>query len=57
MVAIFIIAGQEENKPHAGLDIIKERISYLNGTISIDSRPGIGTTVMIAFCADNKTEV
>ena len=51
------VPGKEENKPHAGLDIIKERVSYLNGTISIDSQPGIGTTVMIAFDTNNKTEV
>lgn len=41
------VSGSE--KPHAGLDIIRERTSFLNGTCSIDSRPGIGTSVMIMF--------
>ena len=38
-------------KPHAGLDNIKTRISYLNGVIGIDSKPGAGTTITMEFPA------
>lgn len=46
-----------EDKPHAGLDIIKDRVNYLNGNISIDSAQGIGTTVMISFNLKNVVNV
>lgn len=44
-------------KPHAGLDIIRTRVNYLNGAMSMDSQPGIGTTVMITFDIDNKAGI
>lgn len=34
---------------HAGLETIKSRVSYLNGTITIESQEQIGTTVMMEF--------
>lgn len=34
-------------KPHAGLDSIKSRVEYLKGSMLIDSKTGIGTTVTI----------
>ncbi|MBC6489551.1 ATP-binding protein [Flavihumibacter stibioxidans] len=34
---------------HAGLASISSRVQYLNGKLSIDSRNGIGTTVMMDF--------
>jgi signal transduction histidine kinase len=46
-----------KDKLHTGIDIIKERVNFLNGDISIDSQPGIGTTVMISFCTENKNEI
>lgn len=48
---------EEKDKPHAGLDIIKERVNYLNGDMSIDSRAGIGTAIMIAFQTENKPAI
>ena len=36
-----------EAKRHAGLQTIKSRVAYLDGRISIDSKTGVGTTVMI----------
>jgi signal transduction histidine kinase len=44
---------KEQDSRHAGLDIIKERVNYLNGIMSIDSRANIGTTVMITFHPGN----
>jgi len=38
-----------ETKPHAGLGNIKTRVSFLNGTMAIDSRVGAGTTVTMEF--------
>jgi signal transduction histidine kinase len=54
---IGFVPAEIEDKLHAGLDIIKSRANYLNGTVSIDSVQGVGTTVMIAFETDNKTEL
>lgn len=34
---------------HAGIDTVKSRVSYLNGQLNIDSREGIGTTVIMEF--------
>lgn len=33
----------------AGLESVKSRVNYLNGTLSIDSQKGSGTTVMMDF--------
>lgn len=37
---------------HTGLAVIKSRVSYLNGKLTIDSQKGVGTTVMMDFCID-----
>jgi signal transduction histidine kinase len=37
------------NTTRAGLDSVKSRVNYLNGTLSIDSRQEIGTTIMMVF--------
>lgn len=36
-----------EAKRHMGLQTIKSRVAFLDGRISIDSKTGVGTTVMI----------
>lgn len=46
-------AEKEQDSRHAGLGIIKERVNYLNGIMSIDSRADIGTTIMITFHPGN----
>jgi two-component system, NarL family, sensor kinase len=38
-----------DDKQHSGLEIIKSRVNYLHGNISIDSKEKIGTTVMMEF--------
>ncbi len=38
-----------DNKKHSGLGIIKSRVNYLHGTIAIDSREKVGTTVVMEF--------
>jgi len=40
---------QADDNKHTGLEIIKSRVHYLHGTISIDSQEKIGTTVMMEF--------
>lgn len=39
---------------HFGLFILKERVDLLSGILNIDSRPGVGTTINIAFPLLNK---
>lgn len=34
---------------HSGMESVRNRVSYLNGQINIDSRRGIGTTVLMEF--------
>lgn len=38
-----------DDKKHTGLEIIKSRVHYLQGNISIDSQEKVGTTVMMEF--------
>jgi two-component system, NarL family, sensor kinase len=38
-----------DDKKHSGLEIIKSRVNYLHGTIAIDSRQKVGTTVVMEF--------
>ncbi|MGG9961759.1 tetratricopeptide repeat-containing sensor histidine kinase [Ferruginibacter sp. SUN106] len=40
---------QIDDKNHSGLEIIKSRVNYLQGTIAIDSREKVGTTVVMEF--------
>ncbi len=40
---------ENEGRVSAGLETIKSRVSYLNGTISIESKESIGTTIMMEF--------
>ena len=42
-------AADVDDKTHRGLEIIKNRVSYLHGKFSIDSQEQIGTTVMMEF--------
>ncbi len=46
---------QDDGKNHAGLETIKNRVSYLNGNISIDSQQEVGTTVMMEFLINEET--
>jgi len=39
-------------KRHSGLEIIKSRVNYLHGTITIDSREKVGTTVVVEFTVE-----
>ena len=43
-----------KSDPHTGLDTIRERVNFLNGKMTIDSAPDIGTTVMIFIDVENK---
>lgn len=43
---------QNDQQPSAGIKNIRERIYYLNGNLSIDSKEGIGTTVYIEVAVD-----
>ncbi|RYY58028.1 MAG: tetratricopeptide repeat protein [Chitinophagaceae bacterium] len=38
----------------AGLDSVKSRVNYLNGTLSIDSEKEVGTTVMMLFLVNDQ---
>ncbi|MEO9023142.1 MAG: ATP-binding protein [Ginsengibacter sp.] len=40
---------ETDDKKHKGLETIKSRINYLNGNISIDSEPNVGTTILMEF--------
>lgn len=40
---------ESDSRNHAGLETIKNRVTYLNGNISIDSQQEVGTTVMMEF--------
>jgi two-component system, NarL family, sensor kinase len=44
---------ETDDKKHSGLDTIKSRVSYLGGTISIESQHGVGTTVVMDFLLDD----
>lgn len=48
----FDVQNDSKVKPRAGLDSIRSRVEYLKGTINIDSKTGVGTTVTIEFNAD-----
>ena len=41
-----------DDKKHSGLQIIKSRVNYLHGTITIDSREKVGTTVVMEFIVE-----
>ena len=43
---------EPDEKVHSGLTAIRNRVNYLNGKLTIDSQPGIGTTVMMDFQID-----
>ena len=43
-----------DNKKHAGLETIRSRVTYLNGTISIDSQQQVGTTVLMEFILNSE---
>src|SRR5688572_25398006 len=40
---------EAEEKRSMGMATVKSRVDYLNGKMTIDSRKGVGTTVMIDF--------
>lgn len=40
---------ETDGKTHAGLSSVESRVSYLNGTLSIDSQKEVGTTVLMDF--------
>lgn len=42
-------------KPHAGMESIKNRVAYLNGTMTVDSIIGQGTTVTMEFVQPGAT--
>jgi len=43
---------EAEGKRSMGMNTVKSRVNYLNGTLTIDSKDGIGTTVMINLVLD-----
>jgi len=43
---------EAEGKRSMGMNTVKSRVNYLNGTLTIDSKEGIGTTVMINLVLD-----
>jgi two-component system NarL family sensor kinase len=43
---------EAEAKRSMGMSTVKSRVSYLNGKLTIDSKEGIGTTVMIDLVLD-----
>ncbi len=45
-----------DDKQHSGLEIIKSRVNYLHGNISIDSKEQVGTTVMMEFVINEESE-
>jgi two-component system, NarL family, sensor kinase len=45
-------AREAEGKRSMGMSTVKSRVDYLNGKFSIDSKKGIGTTVMIDLVLD-----
>ncbi len=48
--------GRTALKRNAGLDTVRSRVNYLNGCMTVESTPGIGTTVMIDFILGNQQE-
>jgi signal transduction histidine kinase len=40
-----------DDKKHSGLEIIKSRVSYLHGKVTIDAQEHVGTTVVMEFLA------
>lgn len=40
---------EKDDKIHAGLETVQSRVNYLNGSFSIDSKEGMGTTIMMEF--------
>lgn len=40
---------EADGKIHAGLETVQSRVNYLNGDLSIESKQGLGTTVMMDF--------
>lgn len=38
-----------DDKKHSGLEIIKSRVNYLHGTITIDAEEKVGTTILMEF--------
>lgn len=40
---------ETDDKTHAGLESVQNRVIYLNGKLSIESEKEIGTTVMMDF--------
>ena len=45
-----------DDKQHSGLEIIKSRVNYLHGNISIDSKEKVGTTIMMEFLINEESE-
>ncbi|MFN2188945.1 MAG: 7TM-DISM domain-containing protein [Candidatus Promineifilaceae bacterium] len=43
-------AAQNERQEHLGLDIMRERAAAIQGNLSIISRPGAGTQVVLSWC-------
>jgi len=39
--------GDIPDQPHAGLDIIKYLVSKLDGTLTVESTPGVGSAIDI----------
>lgn len=45
-----------DGEKHSGLEIIRNRVSYLNGAVSVDSQKNVGTTVIMEFLITDETE-
>lgn len=43
-----------DDKKHSGLQIIKSRVNYLHGTITIDSQEKVGTTAVMEFLVEDE---
>lgn len=52
----FDLKHTDKNK-HTGLESIKSRVDYLNGTISIDSEAEVGTTILMEFLINEDSEI
>lgn len=48
---------QTDKNKHTGLESIKSRVDFLNGTISIDSEAEVGTTILMEFLINAEVEI
>jgi len=47
----FVLDSVDRNR-HVGLQLLKERVEAVSGYVAIDSRFGVGTTILVAIPAD-----